>query len=98
MYLGSLTPNVAVPIVGSDRITQGLSPTTMHVDPVSGLPMTEALAVPVAVVQPASSGVPWVLLLIVAGVAWYGWEHGWFKGLVGSGSETTTITKRRIAA
>lgn len=93
MYLGDFDPSVAVPIVGSDRITQGLSPTTMHIDPVSGLPMSEAMAAPVAVVQPASSNMSLWLIAALALVAWYGWEHGWFRGLFGGEAERQLSSK-----
>lgn len=85
MYLDSS----GAPIVGSDRMTVGLSPTTMHVDPVSGLPESMAAAPGTTViVQPAttapvaSSGFPW-LLLALAGVAYYGYKEGWFAELMG---------------
>lgn len=87
MYLNGIGDfsNLAVPIVGSDMITTGLSPTTMHVDPVSGLPESQAVApgttVVVAPAVPSPSGFPWMLLAL-AGVAWYGWEQGWFAGLL----------------
>ncbi len=87
MYLsgiGDQNSSLAIPIVGSDAMTVGLSPTTMHVDPVSGLPESQAVAPGTTVVvapAPASSGFPW-MLLVVAGVAWYGYEQGWFKGLL----------------
>lgn len=84
MGLGYLNSNLGIPIVGSDYVTTGLSPTTMHVDPVSGLPEAQAVAPGTTVVvapAAASSGFPWMLLAL-AGVAWYGWEHGWFKWLL----------------
>jgi hypothetical protein len=60
-------------VIGSDALTVGLSPTTMHVDPVSGLPEAQAVApgttVVVAPAVPASGGFPWMLLAL-AGVAW----------------------------
>lgn len=74
-------------VFGSDQ-TLGYSATTMHVDPVSGLPETMAAApgttVVVAPAAPASSGVPWMLLLVVAGVAWYGYKQGWFTEILQS--------------
>lgn len=73
-------------VFGSDQ-TLGYSATTMHVDPVSGLPESIAAApgttVVVAPAAPASSGFPWMLLLL-AGVAWYGYKEGWFTGLLQS--------------
>ncbi len=88
-------------VYGSDQ-TLGYSPTTMHVDPVSGLPESQAVApgttVVVAPSAPASSGVPWLLLLALAGVAWYGYKQGWFAGLFESEPESTmTIEKRKAA-
>ena len=101
MYLGDFNSSIAVPIVGSDYVTTGLSPTTMHVDPVSGLPESQAVApgttVVVAPAAPASSGFPWMLLAL-AGVAWYGWEQGWFKGLFQGEPETSVTIERRKAA
>ncbi len=83
MYLGDFNSSVAVPIVGSDAITVGLSPTTMHVDPVSGLPEVYAVAPGTAVVvQPATSGVPLWLIAALALGAWYGYKRGWFSGLL----------------
>jgi len=83
MYLAGLGDNssVAVPIVGSDRATIGFSPTTMHVDPVSGLPEAQAVApgTTVVVAAPASSGPSIWLLGALAFGAWYAYEHGWFQ-------------------
>jgi hypothetical protein len=52
----------------------------------------------VVVAPPTSSGVPWLLLLALAGVAWYGYKQGWFAGLFESEPGTsTTIIERRAA-
>ena len=85
-------------VYGSDQMTVGLSPTTMHVDPVSGLPEAQAVAPGTTVVvapTPASGGVPWMLLLVLAGVAWYGYKQGWFAGLFESEPETSMVIERR---
>lgn len=82
MYLngiGDQVSSVAVPIVGSDAITVGLSPSTMHVDPVSGLPEAAAIAPgTTVVVQSATSGVSLWLIAALALGAWYGYKQGWF--------------------
>lgn len=85
MYLGS--DFNSIPVVGSDRVTTGLSPVTMHVDPVSGLPETMAASPGTTVIVQsaapvASGGVPWMLLAL-AGVAYYGYREGWFTELLG---------------
>lgn len=90
MNLGDYS-SLAVPIMGSDRASVGYSPTTMHVDPSTGLTFaSEAAPVVVIAPAPASSGVPWMLLLALAGVAWYGYKQGWFTEIlqsVGMGAE-----------
>ena len=88
MYLGDFNSDIAVPIVGSDAMTTGLSPTTMHVDPVSGLPEAMAVApgttvvVTPAAAAPASSGMSPLFLIALAGVAWYGYKQGWFTEIL----------------
>jgi hypothetical protein len=61
-----------MPIVGSDQLTMGLTPTSMHANP-------GALAVvPVATVAAPASGsssLVWIALLALAG--WYAWKKGW---------------------
>lgn len=94
MNLGDYSA-LGAPIVGSD-MTVGYSPTTMHADPYTGAPIGQAPVVVVAP-TPASSGVPWMLLLVLAGVAWYGYKQGWFAGLFESEPETKTIIERRAA-
>lgn len=75
-------------VYGSDRLTTGLSPTTMHVDPVSGFPEAQAVAPGTTVIVApstapvASGGVPWMLLLMLAGVGYYGYKQGWFTELL----------------
>jgi len=95
MNLGDYSA-LATPIMGSD-MTVGYSPTTMHADPMTGLPIGQAPVVVVAPAAPASSGVPWMLLLVLAGVAWYGYKQGWFAGLFESEPESTTVIERRKA-
>lgn len=102
MYLsgiGSSDSSVAVPIVGSDRVTTGYSPTTMHVDPVTGVPFDQEAANTTVIVQPvpASSGMSWMLILALAGIAYYGYKQGWFDGLFESEPESTTVIERRAA-
>lgn len=92
MNLGDYSA-LATPIMGSD-LTVGYSPTTMHADPL-------AQPAPVVVVAPAptSSGVPWMLLLALAGLAWYGYKQGWFDGLFQAEEpQQVTIIKRSKAA
>lgn len=86
-------------VYGSDQMTVGLSPTTMHVDPVSGLPESQAVApgTTVVVAPPTSSGVPWMLLLALTGLAWYGYKQGWFDGLFESEPESSMVIERRAA-
>lgn len=76
MNLGDYS-SLASPIMGSD-LTVGYSPTTMHMDPFA----QPAPVVVVAPAAPASSGVPWMLLLVLAGVAYYGYKQGWFTELL----------------
>jgi hypothetical protein len=88
MYLsgiGASNSSVAVPIVGSDRITTGYSPSTMHVDPVSGIPFEqEAAQAAVIVVQPASHGVSLWLIAALALGAWWAYRQGWFTSMEGA--------------
>ena len=83
MRLGDVATNLDVPIVGSDVLTVGFSPTTMHIDPVSGLTFAQdaanAQAAAAAASAPAAtSGVPWFWLLLIGGVGWYAYSQGWF--------------------
>lgn len=87
MYLGDFNSSVAIPIVGSDRITMGLSPTTMHVDPVSGLPESQAVAPGTTVVvapaaAPVASGMSPLLIAALALGAWYAYKQGWFTQIL----------------
>ena len=75
MTLGTLSSDVVMPIIGSDRITMGLSPTSMHLDP-------SGLSAPVAViVAPASSGISLWLIVALALGGWYAYKQGWLGGL-----------------
>lgn len=75
MTLGTLSPDLVTPILGSDALTVGLSPTSMHADP-------SGLSAPVAViVAPASSGISlWMLVALALG-GWYAYKQGWLGGL-----------------
>ncbi len=90
MNLGDYS-SLAVPIVGSD-LTTGYSPTTMHMNPAP-----QSAPVVVVAPAPASSAVPWLLLLALAGVAWYGYKQGWFDGLFESEPESSMTIERRAA-
>lgn len=91
MYLGDFNSAVAVPITGSDRVTTGYSPSTMHIDPVTGIPFGQELVMPVDAVvlplplQPASNGLsPLIMFVVVGAIAWYGYKQGWFTEILQS--------------
>lgn len=90
MYLGDFNSDVAVPITGSDRVTTGYSPSTMHVDPASGVDyvtetmQAEAPAPVTVVVTPASTGPSMLLLAALAFGAWYAYKQGWFTEILQS--------------
>lgn len=88
MYLSGIGDNssVAVPITGSDRMTTGYSPSTMHVDPTTGMDYASEAAQPAVtvVVQPASGLSPMLIFAALALVAWYGYKQGWFTEILQS--------------
>lgn len=96
MNLGDFNSSVASPIMGAD-LTAGFTPSTMHNDPYTGLPIGQAPVVVIAPQAPTLSGVPWMLLLVLAGVAWYGYKQGWFAGLFEGEPESITVIERRAA-
>ncbi len=66
-------------------MTQGYSPATMHVDPVTGVPYTSEAAPGVTVVvAPVSSGPSIWLLAALALGAWYAYKQGWLSGILNS--------------
>lgn len=93
MNLGLITSAASQPITGSDMVTTGYSPDTMHVNPVTGVPFydeqqaaiaaQQAAAVAAAQPQGMSTGTL-ILLAAVAWGAWYGYKHGWFNDIVGN--------------
>lgn len=97
MYnLGDFNSDIAIPVTGSDRMTTGFSPATMHVDPVTGIPFSQEAAQPAVtvVVPPASSGVSWLLVAALALGAWYAYKQGWFnEALAALGIHSTEVAE-----
>jgi hypothetical protein len=78
MMLGDFSTDIAyAPIRGSDRLTVGLTPSTMHANP--GIDPSAAVAMPasVAAVPAAASSSSLIWIAILAFAAWYAWKKGW---------------------
>lgn len=71
----------ANPVVGADQ-SVGLSPDSMHSDPTTGVPYyDQAVAAQMAAqaaANPAPSVSPLLLLLVVGGLAWWGYQSNWW--------------------